>query len=177
MHLQVGYGGYGVIWLTPNHKKKSLIGTRVFWKTLTHSLFSSSGQGFWAGWEEHRVRRKRKRRTRRRTKSQRTPVPPKSPKVTRRKRRTSRQLQLNPQPPPPRPHHRPRHVRTAEHSATFLLEWLGLEWVLLTLCLSVASSDPYWTSRWTLHGLPLSRYWWVKCMRGRGTGAYRNDLD
>lgn len=22
MHLQVGYGGYGVIWLTPNHKKQ-----------------------------------------------------------------------------------------------------------------------------------------------------------
>lgn len=46
MHLQVGYG---VIWLTPNHKKKSLFRTRVFWKTLTHSLFLSSGQGFWAG--------------------------------------------------------------------------------------------------------------------------------
>lgn len=30
MHLQVGYGGYGVIWLTPNHKKKKVWSERGY---------------------------------------------------------------------------------------------------------------------------------------------------
>lgn len=121
---------------------------KLFMQNLFYLLCSSFVQVFWAGWGEHQMRTRRKRRTRKRTKSPRTPVPPKSPRVTRKRRRTSS--------PKPQLCHRPQHVRTAQNSAKFV-ERLGLEWVLLNLCLSVASSDP----NWTIYRLPLSWWWWV----------------
>lgn len=51
-----------------------------------------------------------------------------------------------------------REDRT-EQWAKFVLEWLG--WMLLTLCLSAASSDPDWATHWAIYRLPLSWCWWV----------------